>query len=166
MRQLALILALLLDIDPTHADTTQAGSSSLGQAVSVTTIDQRNYAKTDLSRAVGTALAPTIYNSMQTCMGGVSAAVGAPSASVAIGASIESHDCNVRQDALMVQSDPEVYKAVLCQSSRLEKAYKMVGRPCLTEPEQLTEAQAKANSEARMKALTEKALMAQQAKKQ
>jgi hypothetical protein len=158
-----LILALLLPFNDARSDTLR--SSSIGQAGAESnqalTIDQRNYAKTDLSKAVGTAIAPTIYNSMITCMGGVSAAVGAPSASVAVGASIESEDCNVRQDALMVQNDPEVYKAVLCQSPRIEKGYKLAGRPCLTAPEQLTAAQAKANSEAKMKVL-----IAQYAKKQ
>jgi len=131
----------------TSGSTAQSGNS--GASVNI-----KNQG-TDLSRGVGVAVAPAVYNSMITCMGGVSASGGFAGGAFSVGTSIESSDCNVRQDALLVKDDPEVYKAVACQSPRIKEAYRLAGRPCLTEPEALTKAQAKANSEARMKRLAE-----------
>lgn len=133
-----------------------SSSGSYGGGSSTNVNVSANTAAPDLSNAVGAAIAPPVYNSMITCMGGVSAGGGFAGGAFSLGTSIESDDCNVRQDAMLVKDDPEVFKAVVCQSPRIKEAYRIAGRPCLDKPATLTAAQAKANSEAKMRLLAER----------
>ena len=121
-------------------------------------IDQRNYSSVnnppaDLSRGVGSSFAPAIYNSMITCMGGVSAAGGFAGGSFGLGASIESGPCNIRQFAILVQNNPALFKAVMCQDDTMQEAYAKVGESCDSPAPKLTAAQAQAISDAKMEAL-------------
>lgn len=136
-------------------DSSATSGNSGAQSSQSITLNQ-NTPATDLSKGVGVAVAPAVYNSMITCMGGVSAGGGFAGGAFSIGTSIESDDCNVRQDALLVKDDPEVYKAVACQSPRIKEAYRLAGRPCLTEPAKLSARQAQLNSEAKMKILADR----------
>ena len=127
------------------------GDAASSQNVSVNTSNP----PADLSKSVGVAIAPSVYNSQITCMGGVSASGGFAGGAFAIGTSIESDPCNVRQFAAMVQNDPVLFKAVMCQDSIMKAAYAKVGRSCDAKKEVISQEQAKLNSEARMKVLAE-----------
>ena len=127
------------------------GDAASSQNVSVNTSNP----PADLSKSVGVAIAPSVYNSMITCMGGVSASGGFAGGAFAIGTSIESDPCNVRQFAAMVQNDPVLFKAVMCQDSIMKAAYAKIGRSCDAKKEVISQEQAKLNSEARMKVLAE-----------
>ena len=150
-----------------HADTTaasasgaQAGSLAGAQSNLGVTQDFRNYSinnqpAPDYSRAIGAAIAPAIPGSLITCQGGVSASGGFMGGAFAIGKSIESDPCNLRQNAMLLHNigDDQAARIVMCIDDNVREAYRLTDRPCPQDNPGVNSAQIKANSEAKQLAL-------------
>jgi len=101
-----------------------------------TGVDARNQATnngSDLSHAVGMAVAPALTTTFsETCMGSTSAGAGFAGGAVSVGSTWEDEACIRRLDAREIKSlgDAEAAKELLCDSPKVREAFKRVGRPC------------------------------------
>ncbi len=87
----------------------------------------------DLSRAVGTAVAPALTTTLtETCMGSTSVGAGWSGASISFGTTWRDSACVRRLDARQVHQlgDAEAAKEVMCDSDLVRAAFQRVGRPC------------------------------------
>lgn len=87
----------------------------------------------DLSEAVGTAIAPALTTTLtETCMGSTSVGAGFSGGSFSFGTTWRDSACVRRLDARQVQSmgDVQAAKEVMCDSDLVRQAFKNVGRPC------------------------------------
>ena len=129
--------AILSSIMTTNsfADGISTGSQSGSQSGAAVYQDFGHNAATpavDLSRQVGTAIAPAIPGSLITCQGGISASAGFMGGAFALGRSIESDPCNLRQNAqvLINLGDAEAARIVMCTDPIVRAAYLLTDRPC------------------------------------
>jgi hypothetical protein len=129
-------LSILLLIPAiSFADTTISNNVPV---TSTTGVDARNMSSTnnqgsDLSHAVGMAVAPALTTTFsETCMGSTSAGAGFAGGAVSIGSTWEDEACIRRLDAREIKSlgDAEAAKELLCDSAKVREAFKRVGRPC------------------------------------
>ena len=89
--------------------------------------------KTDLSEAVGTAVAPALTTTLtETCMGSTSVGAGFSGGSFSFGTTWRDSACVRRLDSRQIQSmgDVQAAKEIMCDSSLVREAFKRVGRPC------------------------------------
>lgn len=104
-----------------------------------TTVDARTITNstgggTDLSKSVGTAVAPSLTTTMtETCMGSTSLGAGFGGGSISFGSTWTDEDCVRRLDSREVRAmgDIQASKEILCESERVREAFKRVGRPCI-----------------------------------
>lgn len=102
------------------------------------TTDARNMststnAGSDLSHAVGMAVAPPLTTTMtDTCMGSTSMGAGFAGGSVSIGSTWKDEDCSSIHYAREIRAmgDAQAAKEILCESAKVREAFKRVGRPC------------------------------------
>ena len=95
--------------------------------------NQSNSTGSDLSKAVGVAIAPSLTTTLtETCMGSTSLGAGMSGGSVVFGTTWEDEACVRRLDARELKSigDAEASKELMCSSKAVRKAFKSVGRPC------------------------------------
>lgn len=126
---------LLLVPAISFADTTISNNVPV---TSTTGVDARNMSSTnnqgsDLSHAVGMAVAPALTTTFsETCMGSTSAGAGFAGGAVSVGSTWEDEACIRRLDAREIKSlgDAEAAKELLCGSKEVREAFKRVGRPC------------------------------------
>jgi hypothetical protein len=102
-----------------------------------TTVDARNQGTSvgsDLSKAVGVAVAPGLTTTLsETCMGSTSFGVGFGGGAVSGGTTHIDQDCVNRLNSREVKSlgDAVVAKEILCNNTNVRNSFKLAGRPCL-----------------------------------
>lgn len=112
-----------VDIPVTTNNTTDARNMSTS-----------NSTGSDLSRAVGMAVAPALTSSFsETCLGSTSFSAGFAGGAFSGGTTHVDADCVRRLNAREIRAlgDGIVAKEVLCGNDDVRAAFKLAGRPCL-----------------------------------
>lgn len=133
---------------PVFADSTSTSTSTANPVSVATGGDQQqgigfsqdfsNHSRTavaasDLSNAVGAAVAPALTTTLtETCMGSTSVGAGFSGGSFSFGTTWRDSACVRRLDARQIQSmgDVQAAKEIMCDSDLVRAAFKRVGRPC------------------------------------
>ena len=134
-----LITAMIIIPSFTFADTNNTDVKI--PVTATTTVDARTITNstgggTDLSKSVGTAVAPSLTSSFsEVCMGSTSMGAGFAGGSLSIGTTWENEDCQRRLDAREIKNlgDLQASKEIMCESERVREAFKRVGRPCVAD---------------------------------
>jgi hypothetical protein len=117
-----------------NIDTASGANSSQGQQID--SHDSSQVTGSDLSRAVGTAIAPALTTTLtETCMGSTSAAVGWSGAGISFGTTWRDSACVRRLDAreiktLQVPMAQFAAKELMCDSQQVRDAFLRAGAPC------------------------------------
>ncbi len=136
MNKILTIVALLSIVGVASADT--VSNSTNIPVTSNTGVDARNQSVStatgsDLSHAVGAAMAPSLTTTLtETCMGSTSAGAGFAGGSFSFGTTWRDSACVRRLDAREIKSfgDIQAAKEIMCDSEKVREAFKRVGRPC------------------------------------
>lgn len=136
-------IALAFITNSAFALTNTANSSSLSGAFSQATATSNGVTNsgngnnsnngTDLSRAVGSAMAPALTTTLtETCMGSTSVGAGFSGGSFSFGTTWRDSACVRRLDAREIKTfgDIQAAKEIMCDSDLVRAAFNRVGRPC------------------------------------
>ena len=125
-------------------------------------IDQRNYSTVNnppaaLDKAIGYAPAVNLPSNFITCAQSSGASAGFMGGAFGFSSSYSDVDCNRRQGAMVLTGLGKIQTAfaLMCEDEGIRKAALLTEEPCPQDRGPLSPAQAKANSEARMKMLSE-----------
>lgn len=111
----------------------QSDAGALSVSGGIGNDNSTHVAATDLSRAVGAAVAPALTTTLtETCMGSTSMGAGFSGASMSFGTTWRDHACVRRLDAREIKTfgDAQAAKEIMCDSDLVREAFKRVGRPC------------------------------------
>lgn len=115
------------------ADTSQnvniPVTSTTSVGVPISTISNGS----NLSNAVGTALAPALTTTFsETCMGSTSMGAGFAGGAVSIGSTWKDEECIRRLSSREIKTfgDIQAAKEIMCGNEEVRKSFKSVGRPC------------------------------------
>ena len=135
MKKLCFLLFLFTNTAFADINTTTA---TVPVTAEVTTgVDARNMSSvvgSDLSRAVGMAVAPALTTTFsETCMGSTSLGAGFSGGRLSIGSTWQDTACIRRLDAREIKAmgDNQAAKELMCNSEEVRQAFKNVGRPCV-----------------------------------
>ena len=135
MKKLCFLLFLFTNV--TFADINTTTATVPVTATVNTGVDARNMSSaigSDLSRAVGMAVAPALTTTFsETCMGSTSLGAGFAGGSLSIGSTWQDIACIRRLDAREIKAmgDTQAAKELMCNSEEVRQAFKNVGRPCV-----------------------------------
>jgi hypothetical protein len=133
------------------AGTVSTAGSQSGAAIYQDFGHNAASAPVDLSRSVGTAIAPAIPGSLITCQGGVSFSTGFAGGSIALGKSIESDPCNLRQNAMAYLNchGDSGCVAIMCNDPIVKASLLLTETPCPQSNPSVNAAQIKERSQKR-----------------
>ena len=134
-----LFIALLLAFASHVAFAGSAASSGSAAGAEAGALSQSGVAihsnapAVDLSRSIGTAIAPALTTTLtETCMGSTSVGGGFMGGAFSAGTTWSDSECVNRLNARDVRAlgDAQAAKEILCENSAVRKAFLAVGRPC------------------------------------